>query len=59
MRRLLLPLLFACAGALAAEPGRETPLQTLPYTPGLDPSFMDRTVERWLGLLETLVRELR
>ena len=45
MRRLLLPLLFACAGALAAEPGRETPLQTLPYTPGLDPSFMDRTVD--------------
>ena len=45
MPRLLLPLLFACCGALAAETGRDTPLPTLPYTPGLDPSFMDRSVD--------------
>ncbi len=45
MRRLLLPLLFACCSALAAEPGRDTPLPTLPYTPGLDPSLMDRSVD--------------
>jgi len=45
MRRLLLPLLFACTGALAADPGRDGPLPTLPYTPGLDPSFMDKTVD--------------
>jgi putative endopeptidase len=45
MRRLLVPLLFACCGALAAETSRDTPLPTLPYTPGLDPSFMDRSVD--------------
>jgi len=45
MPRLLLPLLLACCGALAAGPGRDTPLPTLPYTPGLDPSFMDRSVD--------------
>ena len=45
MRRLLLPLLLACSSALAADAGRDTPLATLPYTPGLDPSFMDRTVD--------------
>jgi len=45
MRRLLVPLLFACSGALAAETARDTPLPTLPYTPGLDPSFMDKTVD--------------
>ena len=45
MRRLLLPLLLACFSALAADAGRDTPLATLPYTPGLDPSFMDRTVD--------------
>jgi endothelin-converting enzyme/putative endopeptidase len=45
MRRFLVPLLFACSGALAAETARDTPLPTLPYTPGLDPSFMDKTVD--------------
>jgi putative endopeptidase len=46
MRRLLLPILLVGCGAVAAEPpGRDTPLPTLPYTPGLDPSFMDRSVD--------------
>src|SRR5215468_6412327 len=45
MKRLPLPLLFICCGALAADAGRETPLATLPYTPGLEPSFMDKTVD--------------
>ena len=47
MRRLLLPLLLLCRGVLAAEPAssEETPLATLPYTPGLDPRFMDRSVD--------------
>jgi putative endopeptidase len=45
MRRLVLPLLFVCCGALAADAGRDSPLATLPYTPGLEPSFMDRTVD--------------
>src|SRR5262249_55154500 len=47
MRRLLVPaLLFGCL-ARAAEPssGAETPLETLPYTPGLEPRFMDRSVD--------------
>ena len=47
MRRLpLLVLLLGCI-ARAAEPAvaGETPLPTLPYTPGLDPRFMDRTVD--------------
>jgi endothelin-converting enzyme/putative endopeptidase len=31
--------------ALAAAPQQETPLQALPYTPGLDVDFMDRSVD--------------
>ena len=37
-----------CSPALAPSPPRppdDTPLPTLPYTPGLDPSFMDKTVD--------------
>jgi endothelin-converting enzyme/putative endopeptidase len=45
MRRLLLPLLLTCAGALAADSKSDAPLATLPYTPGLDPSSMDKTVD--------------
>ena len=45
MRRFLLPLLLACFSALAADAGRDTPLATLPYTPGLDPAAMDRSVD--------------
>ena len=45
MRRLSLPLLLVCFGALAADPGPDAPLATLPYTPGLEPSFMDKTVD--------------
>jgi endothelin-converting enzyme/putative endopeptidase len=45
MRRLLLPLLLTSAGALAAYAKSDVPLSTLPYTPGLDPSSMDRTVD--------------
>jgi endothelin-converting enzyme/putative endopeptidase len=46
MRRLpLLPLLLLACGALAADTGRDSPLPTLPYTPGLDPSFMDKSVD--------------
>jgi putative endopeptidase len=46
MRRLLVPVLLAGCAALAAEPpDRDTPLPTLPYTPGLDPRFMDRSVD--------------
>ena len=46
MRRLplFLLLLLAC-GALAADTVRDSPLPTLPYTPGLDPSFMDKSVD--------------
>jgi endothelin-converting enzyme/putative endopeptidase len=45
MRRLLLPLLLTSAGALAADAKSDAPLATLPYTPGLDPSSMDKTVD--------------
>ena len=46
MRRLLVPVLLAGCAALAAEPpDRDTPLPTLPYTPGLEPRFMDRSVD--------------
>src|SRR5512144_2971926 len=47
MRRLLLPPLLLCRGVLAAEPAssEETPLATLPYTPGLEPRFLDRSVD--------------
>jgi putative endopeptidase len=45
MRRLLFPLLLTCAGALAADSKNDAPLPTLPYTPGLDPSSMDKTVD--------------
>jgi len=49
MPRLLLSVLFL--GALAAEPSRrEAPLATLPYTPGLEPRFMDRTVDPCVDL---------
>jgi putative endopeptidase len=45
MRRLL-PLLLLATPALAnAPPVAETPLATLPYTPGLNPVFMDRSVD--------------
>jgi putative endopeptidase len=45
MRRLL-PLLLLTTPALAdAPPVAETPLATLPYTPGLNPVFMDRSVD--------------
>jgi len=46
MRRLLVVVLLAGSAALAAEPAdRDTPLSTLPYTPGLDLRFMDRSVD--------------
>jgi endothelin-converting enzyme/putative endopeptidase len=45
MRRLLLPLLLTCTVALAADTKSDAPLATLPYTPGLDPSSMDKTVD--------------
>src|SRR5262249_5060300 len=47
MRRPLVPALLLGCLVWAAEPpsGRETPLETLPYTPGLDPRFMDRSVD--------------
>jgi endothelin-converting enzyme/putative endopeptidase len=32
-------------GTLAVAPQKETPLQALPYTPGLDVDFMDRSVD--------------
>ncbi len=48
MRRFSLPVALVL-GVLArgAEPpaDAETPLPTLPYTPGLEPRFMDRTVD--------------
>ncbi len=42
MRVALLLLLLAWTTILA---GQETPLTVLPYTPSLDPKFMDRSVE--------------
>ena len=45
MRRLFLPVLLAACSAVAAEPARDTPLPTLPYTPGLEPRFIDRSVD--------------
>ena len=47
MRRLLVPTLSLCCGALAANSPStaETPLPTLPYTAGLEPRFMDRSVD--------------
>jgi putative endopeptidase len=45
MRRLL-PLLVLAMPALADTPPiAETPLATLPYTPGLNPAFMDRSAD--------------
>jgi len=47
MRRLLFFALLLGCMARATEPpvAAETPLPSLPYTPGLDPRFMDRTVD--------------
>ncbi|HVP60092.1 MAG TPA: M13 family metallopeptidase [Myxococcaceae bacterium] len=48
MRRLLLLAPLLAAATVAAEPAppaAETPLPTLPYTPGLDPAAMDRSVD--------------
>ncbi|RPH71357.1 MAG: M13 family peptidase [Myxococcaceae bacterium] len=46
MRRHLVPVLLVGCAVLAAEPAdRDTPLPTLPYTPGLEPRFMDRSVD--------------
>ena len=46
MRRLLVPVLLVGCAVRAAEPAdRDTPLPTLPYTPGLDSRFMDRSVD--------------
>ncbi|HEY1332811.1 MAG TPA: M13 family metallopeptidase, partial [Myxococcaceae bacterium] len=42
MRRLLAPLL---ASALLGAAPADGPLSTLPYTPGLDPAAMDRSVD--------------
>ncbi|HEV6965426.1 M13 family metallopeptidase [Roseateles sp.] len=42
MKRLLIPALLAAALAHAAD---ETPLDALPYTPSLDPTVMDRSVD--------------
>ena len=44
MRKPLLAVLVAATlGAQAQEP--ETPLRTLPYSPGLDPASMDRSID--------------
>ncbi len=46
MKRLLLPALLAATLAHASGPSpQDTPLQTLPYTPTLDVTVMDRTVD--------------
>ena len=47
MRRLFVLALSLCCGALAADnpSSAETPLSTLPYTAGLEPRFMDRSVD--------------
>ena len=45
MRPLLLPALLLGALVRAAEPPPETPLDTLPYTAGLEPRFMNRAVD--------------
>ncbi|QJR13164.1 Neutral endopeptidase [Usitatibacter rugosus] len=42
MRKLLLPLLLAAAGASAQQ---DAPVTTFPYTPGLDVNAMDRTAD--------------
>ncbi|MCE4538863.1 M13 family metallopeptidase [Pelomonas sp. P7] len=42
MKRLLIPALLAATLAHAAD---ETPLDALPYTPSLDPTVMDRSVD--------------
>jgi putative endopeptidase len=43
MKRLLLPALLGLA--LAAQAADETPLDALPYTPGLDVTAMDRSAD--------------
>jgi putative endopeptidase len=58
IRRLAVPAILALAAlpALAAEPAAappttaERPLESLPYTPSLDPSFMDRSVDPCVDL---------
>ena len=47
--RTLIPMLVTAAlaapVALAADPATDTPLQSLPYTPGLDVAAMDRSAD--------------
>ena len=46
MRRLTAALVLLALPALAAAPPvPETPLPELPYTPGLNPAFLDKTVD--------------
>ena len=46
MKRLLIPALLAATLAHASGPSpQDTPLDTLPYTPTLDVTVMDRTVD--------------
>jgi len=40
----LIPLIFAVVSVVAAQSASDQPLQSLPYTPSLDVSAMDRTV---------------
>ncbi len=46
--RFLLPMLTLLWGAMAAA--QERPLSTLPYTPSLEPAFMDRSVDPCVDL---------
>ena len=44
MNRLAI-LALACASALSAQSSSDQPLKSLPYTPSLDPSAMDRSID--------------
>ncbi|HEX6895243.1 MAG TPA: M13 family metallopeptidase, partial [Bryobacteraceae bacterium] len=45
MKPILFPMLFLAGSALYAQSAAETPLSSLPYSPSLDLSSMDRTVD--------------
>ncbi len=54
----VVPLALAQTPALPAAPPVERPLAELPYTPSLEPSFMDRSIDPCVDSLRLFVQRL-